>query len=322
MSKSSTWLLDFARDEFSQQGEDGVIEKILDVIPEHDNWCVEFGAWDGIHLTNTRYLIESRGYSGVLVEANPQKYRDLQRNYDGRSHVHTMNQFVGFEKNDNLDHLLSSTPIPQEFDLLSIDIDGNDYHVWSAMSKYRPKVVVIEFNPTIPTPVRFVQTADPSVSQGASLLSLVELGKEKGYELVSVLPWNALFVQKEYYPLFEIESNAPEVLRTDSDQVTYLFSGYDGKILLSGSCWMPWHGIDLKKSKIQQLPWFLRSFPDDYTSVQRIAFQAFLFATRPIKTSKTLIRTLKALIRERRVSPRIASTASDVSGVAASGRHS
>lgn len=315
MSKSSTWLLEYARDEFSQQGEDGIIEKILEIIPEHDNWCVEFGAWDGLHLTNTRYLIESRGYAGVLIEANPEKYRDLQRNYDRKSQVHTINQFVGFEKHDNLDHLLSSTPIPQEFDLLSIDIDGNDFHVWDAMSKYRPKVVVIEFNPTIPTPVRFVQTADSSVSHGASLLSLVELGKQKGYELVSVLPWNAFFVRKEYYPLFEIESNAPELMRTNTELVTYLFSGYDGKILLSGSCWMPWHKVELTESNFQRLPGFLQTYPDDYTTLQRILFQAFLFVTRPVHTIQTLL-------SKRRVSRRMPATASDVPGVVAPSRHS
>ena len=51
----------------SQNGEDGVIAEILDRLPELDRWCVEFGAWDGVHLSNTRHLIESRDFGAVLI---------------------------------------------------------------------------------------------------------------------------------------------------------------------------------------------------------------------------------------------------------------
>ena len=273
MNRCSTWLLEHKRNVYSQTGEDGIIEKILDIIPRNDKWCVEFGAWDGLFLTNTRNLIESSSYSAILIEANKNKYAELQRNYLQRDNVVTINAFVGFRKDNNLDQILSGTRIPCDFDLLSIDIDGNDYHAWNAISKYRPKLVVVEFNPTIPTHIRFVQTADPSINQGASLLSLVELGKEKGYELVSVLPFNAFFVRREYYALFHIESNTPEVLRTDLNSITYLFSGYDGTVFLRGFCRLPWHGIELRESKCQPLPKILRKYPDMYTKLQRILFK-------------------------------------------------
>lgn len=281
MGKASTWLLEHKRDVYSQFGEDGVIEETLRLLPEGNRWCVEFGAWDGRYLTNTRHLIEAKGFSAVLIEANPTKFQDLQRNYEQHKNVITMNRFVGFKTDDNLDHLLGPTPIPRDFDLLSIDIDGNDFHVWQAMSKYQPKVVVIEFNPTIPAPVRFVQPADPALSQGASLTALAELGKAKGYELVAVLPTNAVFVRKEYYPLFQIESNAPEVLRTNLDDITYLFSGYDGRVFLQGSRKLPWHGIELKESHFQPLPGLLRSFPGNYTFLQRQLFKLYRWATQP-----------------------------------------
>ena len=275
MSKPSTWLLEHKRDVHSQTGEDGIIAQILDLLPDRDKWCVEFGAWDGLFLTNTRHLIESQGFSAVLIEADGAKFQELQRNYAPRKNVTTLNQFVGFTDADSLDRILGVTPIPGNFDFLSIDIDGNDYHVWQAMSRYRPKLVVIEFNPTIPTPVRFVQPADPGVTHGASLLSLVELGRKKGYELVSVLPFNAFFVRQEYYPLFELESNALEPLRTDSASITYLFSGFDGRVILQGSRRLPWHGLELEESKIQPLPGFLRKYPGNYSSLQRIAFELY-----------------------------------------------
>ncbi len=55
MAKSSTWLIEHKHNVYSQAGEDGIIEKTLEVISENDKWCVEFGVWDGLFLTNTRY---------------------------------------------------------------------------------------------------------------------------------------------------------------------------------------------------------------------------------------------------------------------------
>ena len=81
MTKSPNWLAEHKRDVHSQTGEDGVIEKILETLPDLDKWCVEFGAWDGLYQTNTRHLVESREYSAVLIEADKEKFGDLQRNY-------------------------------------------------------------------------------------------------------------------------------------------------------------------------------------------------------------------------------------------------
>lgn len=297
MNRSSTWLLEHKRDVYSQTGEDGIIEKILEIISDNDKWCVEFGAWDGLFMTNTRHLIESKEYSAVLIEADKNKFGDLQRNYSHRNNVISINKFVWFGEHDNLDQILSTTPVPYDFDLLSIDIDGNDYHVWKAISKYRPKVIVIEYNPTIPSHIQFVQPADPSLNQGASILSLVELGKGKGYELVSALPFNAFFVRREYYPRFQIESNTPEVLRTSLEYITSLFSGYDGKIFLHGNCTLPWHGIDLKESRVQHLPRFLRKYPGNYSSLQKMGFALFRLVTKLSRFIKGIRKKIGRLTR-------------------------
>lgn len=228
MTREPAWLLDFKNDVYSQSGEDGIIGKILQTLPERDQWCVEFGAWDGMFLSNSRNLIENAGYSSVLIEGSRTKWSELQKNYSTRKNVIALNALVGYNKDDSLDVMLADTPIPLDFDFLSIDVDGNDYHIWRAIEKYRPKAICIEFNPTLPTEVNFVQPADPSVNQGAGLLPLVELGKEKGYELVAVLLFSAFFVDAKYYPLFRIGDNRPETLRTDLSGITHLFSGYDG----------------------------------------------------------------------------------------------
>jgi hypothetical protein len=281
-------------DVYSQTGEDGVIAAILDLLPDKNNWCVEFGAWDGLYLTNTRNLIEARGYSAVLIEADARKFKELSKNFAGKQNVIPLNEFVGFTPAENLDRILAPTPIPKNFDLLSIDIDGNDYHVWHAITSYQPKLVVVEFNPTIPTPVRFVQPADPSINQGSSLLSLVELGKAKGYELVAVLPFNAFFVRQEYFGLFQIENNDPAVLRTNLDSVTYLFCGYDGRIFLRGACALPWHyGIPLRQTAVQRLPRFLQRFPANYNAVQRMLFAIWLAFLKPAAVARAVLARIK-----------------------------
>ncbi len=294
MRKHSTCLYDFKKDVYTQAGEDGIIEKVLQVLPHHDKWCVEFGAWDGITFSNTRNLIENLDYSGVLLEVEKAKFLELDKNYSSSDDVITLNAYVGFTEEDGLDTLLSNTPVPSDFDFLSIDVDGNDYHIWKALSRYHPKVVCIEFNPTIPTEVRFIQPADPDINQGNSLLSLVELGREKGYELVSVLSFNAFFVDSQYYPLFGIDDNRPEVLRQDLSDVTYIFMGYDGTLFLRGKKELFWHGLPLKESKIQHLPGFLRKQSDRYNIFQRMARLVFwtLIAT-PGEAARKIYRRLR-----------------------------
>lgn len=205
METKSLWLLDFQQKNTSQCGEDGIIEKILDLIPEKDGWCVEFGAWDGLYLSNTLNLIPNHGYKAVLLEGDPVKFRELTRNFSNNSGVIPIQAMVCFSLNHSLDHVLRETNIPLDFDLLSIDIDGNDYHVWSAICTYRPKVLCIEFNSTIATGVEFIQKADARLNHGSSLSSLVSLGTSMGYELVCVTEHNAFFVLRSLFHLFSYQ---------------------------------------------------------------------------------------------------------------------
>lgn len=270
---TSAWLLEHQSNTYSQTGEDGIIAAILGRLPATDGWCVEVGAWDGRHLSNSRRLIEDAGYAAVMIEGSAERFAELRANYAAYPKVYPINQFVGFHPDNNLDHLLSTTPIPVDFDFLSVDIDGNDYHVWQAMSTYRPKSVCIEFNPTIPTDVDFIQPADPAVNQGSSVSAMAALGKVKGYELVCVLPHNAFFVRAEYLTLFDIPDNSVASLRQDRRYLTYLFQGYDGTIFLRGNRSMVWHGRSLRESKVQAFPRLLRKFPANYSKFEWLVFR-------------------------------------------------
>jgi hypothetical protein len=286
LSKNNTWLLDYKNNVYSQGGEDGIIQRMLEILPETDSWCVEFGALDGRYLSNTCNLIENKYFSAVLIEADKKKFQTLETQYSGNNNVTTLNQFVGFDASDSLDRILTETLIPTNFDLLSIDIDGNDYHVWQAFSVYQPKIVIVEFNPTIPTHVEYVQEANPNVSKGSSLKALVELGKSKGYELVSVLKVNAIFVKAEYFPLFEIANNSPAELRLDLSSITYLYVGYDGEIILDGKQTLPWHRMPINSRRLQMLPKMLRKFPGDYTLFQKVLFAGYLLVRNPREFKK------------------------------------
>ena len=263
------WLLDHASNIHSQAGEDGIIGKILSIFPDRNQWCVEFGAWDGLYMCNTLALIE-RDYHAVLIEGSRKKYQELRNNHAGNEKVIPVNAFVGFDAENGLDSILAKYPIPKNFDFLSIDIDGNDYHTWKAVETYRPKLVCIEYNPTIPTEVSFAQKADPDVSQGNSLLAMTELGHSKGYELVCVNTLNAFFVDRAYYPLFGITDNSPRTLRKDTSHVTWLFTLYDGTMQLSGARTIPWHGVYMNERKLQTIPRYIRKFVSNYNPLQRL----------------------------------------------------
>lgn len=256
---SEPQLARYAENIHSQFGEDGIIARILKTLPERDKWCVEFGAWDGRLLSNTCRLIEEDSYSAVLIECDEVKWAELKRNFANYPQVIPIKRLVGFD-HDRLDEILATTPIPKNFDFISIDIDGCDYHIWESLQSHQPKVVCIEYNPTIPTGVKYVQARDFSVAQGCSVDSLVELGHAKGYELIATTRNNAFFVLKDLFPLFQVGDNRIETLREDVAWVNHVICGYDGELIVTGANLNPWNGIQLDRM-VRQLPKLIRVFP-------------------------------------------------------------
>lgn len=274
-------LLPFEENVTSQCGEDGVIRRALEVIGVRDGWCVEFGAWDGRHASNTYSLIDRNGYSAVLIEGDGARFADLQRTHARRRGVIALHRLVGFEGPDRLDGILAGTPVPRDFDLLSIDVDGNDYHVWDALQDYRPKLVVIEFNPTMPNEVDFVQPRDMAVGQGSSLTAIARLANAKGYRLIHATVVNGVFVDEAYFPKLGIADDAPAALRADLSLVTWLFQTYDGRLHLAGNDRLRWHGVPLRAERLQVLPRGLRTFPANFSLRQRIAWCAWRALREP-----------------------------------------
>lgn len=257
---SNQWLLDFRKDIESQNGEDGIIEEIFRIIPQGDKWCVEFGAWDGKHLSNTYNLIKNKGWSGVLIEGKKERCNEIiNSTHKGNPNVHVVNTYVQISGNNTLDEILSKYKIPKNFDFLSIDIDGNDYHVWNSLNLFRPKVVVIEFNSAIPDNIEFVQKPDFSIRHGHSILSLEKLGKEKGYELICINADNAFFVDEKYYSLFNIKNNSISELKHYNEPLQ-IFQLYDGTLVYYGYQNLHYYDIPMNFNKrFQMVPKSLRS---------------------------------------------------------------
>jgi len=146
--------------------------------------------------------------------------------------------------------------------LISIDIDGRDWHVWRSLTGFRPRVVVVEFNPSIPNDVLFVQDENFSFNHGCSLRALVALAKEKRYELVATTDWNAFFVEESEFPKFQIDYNSIDAMHEGSAYQTKFFQLYDGTLVIAGCTKLLWKGWPISLEDIQVVPLALRRFED------------------------------------------------------------
>ena len=270
----SDWLQKYNKIVTSQCGEDGILEKISQTInsPVADRWVVEFGASDGKQFSNSWSLINNNSWSAVLIEADNLRYRQLKKRYDQHPQVTCLNRMVNFSGKYTLDKILQTTPIPKNFNLLSIDIDGNDYHIWQTIENYTPKVVIIEFNPSIPVDIEYIQPKDLSINQGSSLLSITKLARQKGYELIATTKWNAIFTRKKYFKLFRIKDNSPVAIYRIRQYQTQIFQLLDGTIKIVGNTSMLWHGVQMDANKMQVIPRLLRQYPQTMNLVKKIVY--------------------------------------------------
>ncbi len=254
---NNQYLNRYRADVASQYGEDGIIKKIFKVIGTKNKQCVEFGAWDGKKFSNTYNLIMNHGWSGVLIEGNPTRFKDLIKNYKNNKKTMCINKYVGSNSNQNLDHILIDTPIKKDFDFLSIDVDSIDYHIFRAFVKFKPRVVVIEFNPCIPSTIKFIQANDSNVHQGTSILSMTELAIKKGCKLICINAENAFYVRKNLYKKFKIKNNSISALKCYKEPLS-VYQLFDGTLKFDGEACLFWYGLPVDFNKLQILPSFIR----------------------------------------------------------------
>lgn len=213
LAAETVQLASFERQVYSQGGEDGVIEKIFELIEPTQRYAVEFGAGDGLHGSNVRRLYE-QGWRGLQIEGNPTAFKLLEENTKMFPGVVNLNAWIW---PGNIEHLFEMVGVPPDLDFLVIDIDSNDYWIWKVIHDFRPKLVQIEYNAAFAPPesavVRYHPMNHPDSTDyyGASIQALYDLGKKKGYELVhaSSNGVNLFFVEEQYFARFGIEDNSP-----------------------------------------------------------------------------------------------------------------
>ena len=232
--KKKIKLIEYRKNVYSQNGEDGVLDEIFKRInvasSNNEKWCVEFGAWDGKHLSNTFHLVE-QGWNAVYIEGDKEKYQDLLETVKQYPKIKPINAMVGFEESDsdNLNNLLSGTKIPEDFDLLSIDIDSFDLAVWQCFVG-KPKVVIIEINSSIEPGI--LQWHDGIFCQGNSFSSTIKVAEDKGYMLVCHTG-NLIFLREDLVHMIDLDNRSihfPETLflnnwliskKNNSDNLTF-----------------------------------------------------------------------------------------------------
>jgi len=197
---------------YSGSTEDGILLYIFALIGTSNRRFVDMGA-GGVGASNTANLVINHGWYGLHVDGNKEAVRKAQSVYAKTPSVkHMLPQAVSaFITTENINSIVQSNGFEGSVDLLSIDIDGNDYWVWEALDCIQPRVVIVEYQPAISAEYSWSTPYDPEFNHrdyaanqtskdviyaGASLAALNKLANRKGYRLVgcNIHGFNAFFV--------------------------------------------------------------------------------------------------------------------------------
>lgn len=201
---------------YSQWGEDGIIQFIINKIPIINKVFVEFGVEDYTE-SNTRFLLKNNKWCGLVLDGNEDHIKYI-KNDTSVYWAHNLKAEHIFITKDNINSVLISNGIPEDIGLLSIDIDGNDYWIWDSINCIKPRIVISEYNSifgslskvTVPYSDSFVRhnAHFSNVYYGASLGALDFLAKKKGYSLIgtNLAGNNAFFVRNDLTSNFNILS--------------------------------------------------------------------------------------------------------------------
>jgi hypothetical protein len=193
-------LLSYGYQVSSQNQEDGMIHEILRRLRITMGVCVEIGVGNG-HECNTAFLL-TQGWKGFWIDSDPSFLETISQS------VYKNHQITGrqaFATKENIGSIFHSMNIPREFELLSIDVDRNTYHILEGVSEYKPKILVVEYNAAVPPDTEWVinysskEVWDGTQNMGASLKAYEQLAKRLDYSLVGCdfTGVNAFFIRND-----------------------------------------------------------------------------------------------------------------------------
>jgi hypothetical protein len=191
---------------FSQNGEDGILRYLYSEIGFRSRLFLEFGF--AVTESNSLRLMLKEGFGGAFIdgsESSVKHFNDAAQSF-GITNVKAIHTFLNLK---NLESTIFESGLPEEIDLLSIDVDGNDYWFWEGIKYLSPRVVTIEYNASLGSQLSLSIPYDPLFDRhqhhtsgfyhGASITALEKLGKEKGYSLIGCDSngVNAFFVRED-----------------------------------------------------------------------------------------------------------------------------
>ncbi len=235
----------FASWEYSQFGEDGIIEEIFRRLNISKGFFVEFGGCDGIYLSNTRKLYE-KGWDGAYIEQDKTWFNKLRKNYETAPNILCLNYFVKWRNNNQagifFDQIKEKHFPNQDIDFLSIDIDGADYYILKGL-KCRPKVICIEnnlfwhplFSKEVPEKVVLRNINQP-------LQLVINKAREMGYEPLCATI-NLFLIRKDLYESFTDLPNDDLIIYRDAFRI--LPKKYRLNKRSANSCFANYEGKDL-----------------------------------------------------------------------------
>ena len=196
-------LIPYGYKMYSQNDEDGIIREIFNRIGATNKVFVEFGIGNGLENNTLALLFD--GWNGLWIEASSESVKAIRKNMPRIIDSGKLKVIESFITKKNINDLILPNVSPREIDLLSIDIDGNDFHVLDAITCILPRVIVIEYNAKFMPPVIYCMEYDETYTWqqddfvGSSLKFLEVKLAEKGYCLVgcNLIGINAFFVRKD-----------------------------------------------------------------------------------------------------------------------------
>lgn len=191
---------------FSQWGEDGIIQFLVNHLNIANRTFIEFGVEDFVE-SNCRFLLMKDYWSGFVIDGAEKNIARLRASYFYWQHQLTAK--ASFITRENVEALLDESGFDKDLGILSVDIDGVDYHVLEALGQWRPAILIVEYNEafgsqrpvTVPYDPAFVRQKKHVSNQywGANLPAFCFLANQRNYALVGVngVASNAFFVRRD-----------------------------------------------------------------------------------------------------------------------------
>ena len=215
---------------FSQHREDGIIDHLLESLGIDTGTFVEFGF--SAAQCNCLNVAVNRKFTGTFIDGSLEKCSMAKEAYRwlGLKNVQVIHSFLTAE---NLNTVIADCGAPLEVDVLSVDVDGNDYWFWSELIATSAKIVVIEYNASFGSRLSVTVPYDPDFRRyekhhsgfyhGASLRALEHLGRKKGYRLVAcdATGVNAFFLRDDLCTEVTETLSVQEAFRENRGRVKY-----------------------------------------------------------------------------------------------------